>query len=113
MKSARDLLPITVFAALAFVIVIPLLSPGYIMTLDNISLTIPIPPSFGSPYFLFMAVYWVLGKFIPLYLLQKSMLFLIFFLSGWGMYRLIPIEKQVSKMFSGLIYSLNSFFFFI
>lgn len=79
------------------------------MTLDNISTTIPIAPILGSPYFLFVSVFWILGKIIPLFWLQKAMLFLVFFLTGWGMYRLIPVEKQIPRMFAGFFYTINPF----
>ncbi|MDO8515123.1 MAG: hypothetical protein Q7S14_01360, partial [bacterium] len=67
------------FAILALAIIFPLLSPGFILTLD----TIMVPG--GAD------------------IVQKLTLFLIFFLAGYGMARLCK------NYFAGILYAINPF----
>jgi len=50
-----------------------------------------------------------LSSFIPTWVLQKVVLFLILFLSGISAYRLCPAESKLGKYFAGFVYMLNPF----
>ena len=114
-------LPI-LFVLLALVILGPLLSPGYILTLDS---TIafnqdPFAHLFGltslptsvfaatdnsAPLVLLMQLG---GKIVPLWVVQKIVLFLILFLAGVGAARL-PFLAGVGRYYAGVFYVLNPF----
>lgn len=104
----HNFIPIIVFSVLSLIIVFPLLPSGFILTLD----TIPVPkvfwPSFFSPSFLFGTVISVFNLIAP-YMSQKIIVFTIFFMAGWGMYRLIPSNDVFAKLFGGLLYAVNPF----
>ncbi len=103
------LFPILLFAFLSLVIVFPLLPPGYILTMD-IAFTPKLPvPVWTSSTFFFGSLLWLLNLFIPSFVLQKIMLFLVFFLAGWGMYRLIAIKYGRIGFFGGIFYAINPF----
>ena len=99
-----------IFAVLAFAIVFPLLSAGYLLSLDAFSVPGKMPwTSFWSPSFFFGNFLAALNIFLPSYWIQKLMLFAIFFLAGWGMARLAPVSGTKAKIFAGLLYSVNPF----
>jgi len=111
MKQIEKFAPIFLFAVLALVIVAPLLSPGFILTLDQISVgKIGFPP-WSSPSFLFGSLMAFLNLFIPSYFLQKIILFLIFFLAGFSMYRFLPEKLGLIRYFGGIFYAINPFFY--
>ena len=111
MKQLDKILPIIFFAALSFAIILPLVSPGYILTLDMVTTPkIPVPwPRLDAPSFLFGGILFLLNSFIEASMIQKILLFLIFFLSGWGMYRLVPVKNILARYFAGLLYMINPF----
>ncbi|MBM3282651.1 YfhO family protein [Candidatus Gottesmanbacteria bacterium] len=94
---------------MSLVIVFPLLSPGYILTLDTVMTEKIALPAISSPSFFFVGLLALLNLFIPSYWLQKAMLFAIFFLSGWGMYCLSPVKNNWAKIFAGIFYAINPF----
>jgi hypothetical protein len=102
MKQLDKILPIIFFAALSFAIILPLVSPGYILTLDMVTTPkIPVPwPRLDAPSFLFGGILFLLNSFIEASMIQKILLFLIFFLSGWGMYRLVPVKNILARYFA-------------
>src|SRR3989338_4554876 len=109
MKQLQNIIPIAVFFLLSLVIVFPLLSPGYILTLDKIVTARVSAPDITSTTFLFDAFIWVLNLFISSFLLQKILLFLVFFLSGLGMFTLLHEKLGLSRIFGGILYSINPF----
>ena len=109
MKYLNTILPILLFALLSFIIVFPLLSPGFILTMD-IAFTPKLPiPSLTSPVFFFGSLLSFASLIIPSYFVQKLMLFLVFFLSGWGMYGLVPRKYGMIALFGGIFYAINPF----
>jgi len=111
----RKWLPYLVYTLLSLAILGPLLLPGYILTFDmlftpNMSFT---PQLYGlsesisarSPFSLSMQL---VSDIIPAWLLQKVILFLIFFLAGLGAHKLFPF-KGVGSYFAGLLYMVNPF----
>lgn len=110
MKIVIRLLPVIIFGFLSFVIIFPLLPAGYILTLDTILTPKGYPaPDFFSPSFIFSSFIFLLNLIIPAYFIQKIIIFLIFFLSGWGMFRLVKTEFLPAKIFAGLFYAVNPF----
>ncbi len=67
------------------------------------------PPSLTAPTFIFHGFLWLLNTVIPSYLLQKVMLFFVFFLAGWGMYRLVSKKYGWFGIFGGFFYAVNPF----
>jgi len=105
-------LPIVIYALLAFLISFPLLAKGYVFTLDNIT-----PPFYKMPidtttwrffYQLFLAK---LNLLMPSYVIEKIILFLMIFLSGLGMHKLVPTKSEWPKYFAGIFYIFNPFFY--
>ena len=116
MEARKDWLPYLIYSLLSLAILGPLLLPGYVLTLDMV-----FTPSldFSSQLYgfqeglssAFTPVYLLIGlasKLIPTWLLQKAILFLIFFLAGLGAHRLFSF-KGVGSYFAGLLYAVNPF----
>lgn len=81
--------PATIFTLLTLTVLLPMLLPGYIFGLDMaFTPHIPLPEQVTSSY-LFYAVLHFLNLVIPSQILQKAMLFIILFASGYGMFRLM------------------------
>ncbi len=109
MKNLSKVFPIFFFSFLSSLIVFPLFYPGYILTMD-IAFIPKLPmPSLFSPSFFFGSLLWLLNIFIPSYILQKIMLYLIFFLSGWGMYRFVSKKYGGSGIYGGIFYAINPY----
>lgn len=107
-----------VFSLLSLVLVLNFFSPGYVLTLDMIFT----PDSFriSDSFYGFGNQYSVLPlfaflKFLSIFfsneLIQKSLFFFIFFISGTSMYKLCPEEWGIGRYFAGFLYMLNPFIF--
>lgn len=108
-KIWPDILPALFFALLSLAIIFPLFSSGYIFSLD--SFAVPgrlLWPNLNAPWLIWQSFLTALSYLLPSYWTQKLMLLAIFFLSGWGMARLVPGSLAV-KIFAGLFYSINPF----
>ncbi|MFZ3168258.1 MAG: hypothetical protein WA130_11635 [Candidatus Methanoperedens sp.] len=46
---------------------------------------------------------------LPMWIIQKIVLFAIFFLSGVSAYSLLPVRSSAAKYFSGILYAINPF----
>ncbi|MBI4991215.1 hypothetical protein HZB96_03935 [Candidatus Gottesmanbacteria bacterium] len=103
------LFPILLFAILSFIIVFPLLSSGYILTMDQVITSKIVLPGVTSTHFLFDGLMSIFSLFIPTFWLQKIILFLIFFLSSFGMYRIISEKLGFARYFGAILYSINPF----
>lgn len=97
------------YAALAFFILAPLFKPGFVFALDMIfTPKIPMPSEIGSSYLLGSSLHF-LNYIIPSQIIQKILFFLVIFLAGVGMHRLVPTKNQWPKYFAGLFYIFNPF----
>ena len=116
LAKTRNWLPYVIYAWLSLAILSPLLLPGYILTLDMVftpnvdytSLAYGLDewyPSASAPFLLLMQV---VSKLIPTWLIQKAILFLVFFLAGLGAHKLFPL-RGVGAYFAGLLYMINPF----
>lgn len=89
--------PYSVYGGLTLSIVLPLLGPGYILTLDMaFTPELRMPEASRSSY-LFHALLYVLNQVIASDVLQKTMLFLMLFLAGLGMHRLFLFTAMPAK----------------
>jgi len=110
------------FAVLSLLILGPLLTPGYILTLDSpiafnqdpwahlAGLTSISTSVFGAtdnsaPLSLILRFF---DLFLPGWLVQKALLLLIFFLAGWGASRL-PMLEGLGRYYCGVFYAVNPF----
>ncbi len=112
MIKKEDILALLLFLLVIFVIIFPLLPPGYILTLDILATDKILLPKLTNINFIFTGILYLFNFLIPSYILQKMLLFLIFLLSGLGMYRLVLEEKHwAAKVFAGLLYMVNPFIY--
>ncbi len=105
-------------AALALLVVGPWLRPGYVLTLDMIfTPTLHLPHVVDNTY-IFRIFLHALNFVIPSQLIEKIILFLIFFLSSFGMYRLlrqlfgqgqVSDYQKVGASVASTLYAINPF----
>ena len=109
--------PKAAYALLAATVMLPLLLPGYILTLDMVfTPRLRMPDTVTSSY-LFRAGLSLLNIIIPSQIIQKILLFGILFLSGWGMYLLSraiqnkehTVTTRVGAYAAGMLYMINPF----
>lgn len=111
---------VAVYSFVTLLILWPLLSPGFILTLDMVfTPTLPMPETITSSY-IFRAGLHYLSLIMPADSVQKIMLFAILLLSGVGMHRLmcrlqsarVHVHSGVvtaGAYMSGLLYMINPF----
>src|SRR3989338_6358466 len=97
------------FALLSLIITLPLFSPGYILTLDMVTVPKTAWPSFFQPDFSFALINQLFNLFLPSYWFPKIILFLVFFLSGISMAGLAGSKNILIKLFAGTLYTVNPF----
>ncbi|QQG50950.1 MAG: hypothetical protein HZB75_00355 [Candidatus Saccharibacteria bacterium] len=104
------------YGALACIIILPLLLPGYILTLDLVFTPhSPFPSEITNTYFL-QILLWALNAVLPGDVIEKIILLAVLLCSGVGMHLLIvKINKDsldfwaVAAYFAGLLYMINPF----
>jgi hypothetical protein len=116
LAARKAWLPYLIYSLLSLAILGLLLFPGYVLTLDMVftsSLDFSgqlygfqegLPSAFAPVY----ALIGLASKLVPAWLLQKAILFLIFFLAGLGAHRLFSV-KGIGGYFAGLLYAVNPF----
>lgn len=109
MKLSKKYIILGLFGLLALIIIIPLLAPGYILTIDMIMTGKPVNLSPSSTSFLYDLAIRMLQLILPDYNIQKVILFFIFTSSSWGMYLLISRKWGMIGIFGGLLYIINPF----
>lgn len=104
--------PHVVYGLLALAVLLPLLRPGFVLTLDMVFTPhIRLPSTVTSSY-LFYAVLHVLNIVVPSDILQKSILLAVPYLSGWGMYRLLMRGRDTASLgayIGGALFVINPF----
>jgi hypothetical protein len=109
--TLRRIITPATYALLSLAIVGPWLHPGYIFALDMVFTPhLRMPETLSSSY-LFHAFLHVVNYVLPSNLIQKLLLFALFFLSGLGMHRL---ARQLSAgragaYIAGVCYAVNPF----
>lgn len=107
------------YALISFSIILPLLKPGYIFALDMVfGPSIHLPEEVTSSYPFYLAL-WLLSHVLPTQIIQKLLLFTIFFLCGLGAHRLsVYLIKQsdikgkfirYAPYYAGILYTINPF----
>jgi len=118
-KHVQKYAPQYVYALLALIIIGPLLKTGYVMTLDMAWVpNLKLPPVSNNTFPLY-AVMVAISKITSSMLVQKIILLLIVWLSGYGMHRLARAALRTNKShkqsatiaayFAGLLYAVNPF----
>jgi len=106
-----------VYGALALTVLLPLLKPGFVLTLDMVFTPHIRLPGVTTSSYLFYAVLHVLNFVVPADVLQKLVLFAILFLSGLGMYQFVeyvrgkPVTGYAAAgvYMGGALYMINPF----
>lgn len=104
------------YGGLVLLIMLPLLLPGFILTLDMVFVpNMPFPDGLGNTWVLEFSL-WLINLIIPADLIQKVVLLTILILSGAGMHRLVLStatgEQEYLKWgayFAGIFYMINPF----
>lgn len=107
------------YSALTLAILLPLLLPGFILTLDMVfTPTITFPPEVTNTYPL-QVVLWLFHFVLPVDVIQKILLFIILLFSGVGMHLLLrsfnmkgrvrPDLWRLAPYFGGIFYMINPF----
>ncbi|KKS96089.1 MAG: hypothetical protein UV73_C0012G0117 [Candidatus Gottesmanbacteria bacterium GW2011_GWA2_43_14] len=105
----RNLSAFVFFGLLSLVITLPLLKPGYILTLDMVQVPDPGWPSPWQVSFPVALLNKLFVLFLPSYWFPKIVLFLVFFLSGVSMATFVGTGNILVNLFAGTIYTLNPF----
>jgi len=102
----KDKIVYLVYGALALIILFPLLKSGYVFAMDMV-----FAPhlAWPEPFSVIGAFLYLLNFILPSQVIQKILLFLILFLSGVGMHKLIPTKSDLPKYFAGIFYIFNPF----
>lgn len=107
------------YGALALVVMLPLLLPGFILTLDLVfTPSLAWPTDLTNTYPL-EALLWLLHLVLPADVIEKIVLFVILLFSGVGMHTLMrsinmkgKLEPEIWRMalyFGGIFYMINPF----
>jgi len=108
------------YSALALVILLPLLLPGYVLTLDMVFTPHTVLPTEITTTYPFDALLWLLSWILPGDVVQKIVLFAILLLSGVGMHLLvreITLKRSSVRLFefaayfAGFFYVINPFIY--
>ncbi len=116
-KHAAELLPLAAFALLAVVIMQSFLGPGYVLVTDMVfGPIVPTAGLYGLYPFIgggnaLTAFELVANSVIPGWAVQKLFLFLIFFISGYGMYLLAGRTMGPSRYYASFLYTVNPFIY--
>ncbi|HEU5121320.1 MAG TPA: hypothetical protein VFT59_00600, partial [Candidatus Saccharimonadales bacterium] len=115
---SKKITPWAVYSGLALLVLLPLLLPGYVVTLDLVFTPHFSWPSELTNTYLFDALLWLVLFIVPGDIIEKIILFFILLLSGVGMYRLLePLRPKdlsaelwrFAPYFAGVFYMINPF----
>ncbi|HEU5122075.1 MAG TPA: hypothetical protein VFT59_04465, partial [Candidatus Saccharimonadales bacterium] len=109
------------FAGLALVIMLPLLLPGYVLTLDLVFAPQAPIPELTSHDFPLKAIIWLFYLILPGDVVEKIILFSALLFSGVGTYSLIrvmphphPVQEgswRLAAYAAGVLYMINPFIY--
>lgn len=101
------------YGAMSLLVMLPLLLPGFILTLDMVFVPQPPLPSDLRSSYLFHAALHVLSFVIPADWLQKIMLLAILLFAGVGAHKLaavvVPKSYSWAAYFAGILFMVNPF----
>lgn len=107
----RRFAPAAAYTVLALAVIAPWLRPGYIFALDMVfTPRLRVPDTVTSSY-AFHAFLHILNSVLPSHIIQKIILFAVFFLAGLGAHRLARLAGagQSGAYFAGILYAVNPF----
>jgi hypothetical protein len=108
------------FSGLALIILLPLLLPGYILTLDLVFAPHVPAPDITASSFLLEGILWLLYRVLPGDIVEKLVLFGSLLIAGVGMYAFIQVlpRPQVTtytwrlmSYIAGIFYTVNPFIY--
>ena len=118
LKLSHMFQPYALYGLVALGIMLPLLRPGYILTLDMVFTSkLAMPTTVTSSYLLHASLH-LLNLVIPSEVLEKLLLLAILFFSGLGMHRLLSalqpkdtsaLAGEWGRYAGGLLYMINPF----
>jgi len=107
------------FSVVSLVVWLPLLGPGFVLNVDLVFTPHVTLPSMTSPSYAWWLALKALNLLLPMFIIEKSILFAITFLSGFGMYYWLQTvfasvkvgfePKQSAFYLAGLLYAVNPF----
>lgn len=105
------------YSALAFAMLVPLLRPGYILTLDMVFTPRLRMPTSSSNDYVFRVFLHVLNGALASDVIEKLLLFIILLLSGVGLHRLVQylqrtdlsVHQSIGAYVGGILYTVNPF----
>jgi hypothetical protein len=116
-QHSMDKYALIYYTLLALIIFLPLLRPGYILTLDtiwaphrNYLAEHILGNGIGgqAPY---LAILQLLEIFLPAMITQKMVLFSVFLISGISAHLSVPSKSIYGKYFGGTLYAINPFIY--
>jgi len=110
--------PVFFFGGLSFLIMVPLLKSGYLLSLDTIDMLLG-PDKYQASLFGHIPngrlPFYLIANFVnfalPEWATQKLFWFFAFIIAGLGAYRLCPTEAKLGKYYAGLLYMINPFIY--
>lgn len=113
MKIIRKLLPYLPYALLGVLVLGPLLTPGFVLTMDMAFTPVLRMPNHLDNTWLFYALLHVLNVVLPADFIQKVILFGILLVSGVGAHRLLSLLRPAGKKHTLVAIYIASTFYMI
>lgn len=106
--------PLIFYGALSLIVMLPLLAPGFVLTVDLVFTPHITLPKITSPDFLWWLLIKLVSFVLPVVVIEKLILLAIVFLCGFGMYRWLAtitdrVELRTGVYLAGLLYAVNPF----
>lgn len=110
----RQLLPYAPYLLLAFLVMAPLLAPGFVLSMDMVFTPVLRMPNHVDNTWLFYSTLHVVNIIIPADVLEKAVLLSAFIFSGVGAHRLLvafqPERRWGRAIYAGsVLYQINPF----
>jgi len=106
--------PLTAYLAIALAVLLPLLKPGFVLTLDMVfTPELRMPEHINNGY-IFYTLLHLVNSILPGDVIQKLLLLAVFVLAGYGMHRLARAlaggqAHPIGLYAAGLLYAVNPF----
>lgn len=103
--------PYVIYAAFTLLILLPLLLPGFVLTLDMVFVPDPAMPTELSSSYIFYLFVYAFSHILPADFVQKLILVAIVLGSALGAYKLTAhiFKNNIAAYFAGVFYVLNPF----
>lgn len=108
-NKKRAIVPYLIYACIALLVFLPLLKPGFILTLDMVFTPKLLKPHNLSDTYLFQQLLHTINFIVLGQVTEKLLIFMILFVCGVSMHRLINTRSPWPKYFAGVFYMINPF----